>query len=562
MSETPGSALRMDDGVLDEVQSRLERVRRAREAHGIPTKLGSYWWAVSASQSETGAAMLFGGPQMGHFTPNIVYEVGLHGAGFNVVGITFVGAPGILIGHNGRVAWSVTSGFGDQVDVFVESLHPTDRYRYWYQGAWRTMERRTETFQVKDGAPVTVEIARTVHGPVVSSDMAAGTALSERRAHWNLELVAWDALLTMSSAADVEEGMQAVAAMPLSYNIILADQDGHIGYRQAGHQPIRAAGFDRRLPLPGTGQAEWQGFLGPTAMPHVFNPSSGKLGNWNNKPMLGWASGDAVNWGTVDRVQRIFDLLDRSEPFTPEIMKTIAYDIGRHDYRADALLPYLLTALDAPGVSADPRLPQAQQILRDWDYRTDEGAVGESIFDAWRTRVFSDTFGDELGSYLVTLQDPVNPTGDSLLTRVLQGPAASLPVARDYFNGIAPSVTQVDSLVTALDDLTLQFGTPDMTKWLWDPGTIDFTEGELTFGSVPWFSRGSYMQFIELNRPWARGENVLPPGESGTLLVGSDGYLQPDSHFMDQLDLYRNWQYKPMPLYYLPFTRYLPLIVK
>jgi hypothetical protein len=143
-----------------------------------------------------------------------------------------------------------------------------------------------------------------------------------------------------------------------------------------------------------------------------FQPIFREAGKLEQQANGGWANGDAVNWGTVDRVQRIFDLLERDAPLTPERMKAIAYDIGRHDYRADALLSYLLTALDAPGVPADPRLPQAEQVLRGWDFRTDEGAVGESIFSAWRTRVLGDTFGDELGDYLVTLQDPFNATGD------------------------------------------------------------------------------------------------------------------------------------------------------
>ena len=91
-----------------------------------------------------------------------------------------------------------------------------------------------------------------------------------------------------------------------------------------------------------------------------------------------------------------------------------------------------------------------------------------------------------------------------------------------------------------------------MTRWGFDPGTIDFKVGPFTVAQIPWYSRGSYMQFLELARPWARGENILPPGQSGTLLLDSQGYLVPDPHFVDQVELARNWQYKPMPLYYFP----------
>ena len=180
---------------------------------------------------------------MGYMTPNVGYEVALHGPGFNVRGLAFAGAPGVLIGQNGRVAGASPPGFGDQVDVYAETLDPADPARYWYQGAWHVMEQRTETIQVKGGAPVTLEVYRTVHGPVVATDPASNTALSERRAHWGQELAAWQVILQIDAITTVADGMAAAANLPMSYNFLFADQEGHIGYRQGGHQPVPRAGI-------------------------------------------------------------------------------------------------------------------------------------------------------------------------------------------------------------------------------------------------------------------------------------------------------------------------------
>jgi penicillin amidase len=48
---------------------------------GLPSKFGSNAWVVSPSKSATKNALQQGGPQMGQSIPQIVLEVGLHGAG-------------------------------------------------------------------------------------------------------------------------------------------------------------------------------------------------------------------------------------------------------------------------------------------------------------------------------------------------------------------------------------------------------------------------------------------------------------------------------------------------
>lgn len=104
---------------------------------------GSNALAVDGEHTETGEPMLFGGPQMGYFSPPVIHEIGLHGAGFDVAGIGVVGTPSVVIGRTPEFAWSVTSGYDDQVDTIAVELHPEDRHRYWWNGEWRRMETET-----------------------------------------------------------------------------------------------------------------------------------------------------------------------------------------------------------------------------------------------------------------------------------------------------------------------------------------------------------------------------------------------------------------------------------
>ena len=81
--------------------------------------------------------------------------------------------------------------------------------------------------------------------------------------------------------------------MSWNENTMVADDSGSIGWWHPGRLPIRPKRWDERLPLPGTGQAEWRGFLKPSQLPHVINPERGWLANWNNMPSAGWTVGDA-----------------------------------------------------------------------------------------------------------------------------------------------------------------------------------------------------------------------------------------------------------------------------
>ncbi len=535
---------RTDPALVLAARDRFQRVKDHLTELGVPSGLGSYAWAVTPSRTANGYALLLGGPQMGFPTPHIAFEVGLHAPGIDVVGMAFAGAPAVLIGTNEEVAWTSTSGIADQVDVYIETLNPENPRQYWYDGAWRDMESRVEVINVRGADPVEVTVYRTVHGPVFFFDENNGIAMSQRRSHWDREVQTATAFFDFDRASTVEEFGAGVDKIVTSHNFIYADKAGNIAYWQGGLQPIRPAGFDPRLPLPGDGSAEWVGIVPQEEMPFVVNPDQGWLANWNNKPRADWPNGDDADWGAVNRNWSIERLLMEDESMTFDDMNAIAIDIGRHDYRADFLKPFLLAAGEA--ISPLPEgVPEALETLRTWPNRVDEGEVGATIFERWRTMVRRRVFGDELGPFVDQgfIRDD---TADNMLLHALLGADASLPPSRDYFNGEDPNQVLIDALADAVASLTAELG-PDMSQWGYDPGTIEFRwQGQL-IGSIPWYSRGSYIQIVEMTDP-VRGVNILPPGQSGFVGVGPGGVPVFDPHFADQLALAAAWQYKPMHL--------------
>ena len=118
------------------VRARARRHSRASSPHSA----GSKMWAMR----KLGHAWLLTGPQLGFVMPERLVEIELHSPTLDVRGTTAAGAPVIGIGHNEHVAWGVTSGLGDEDDLYAEELVGDEGYRF--RGETRAMECRDETF--------------------------------------------------------------------------------------------------------------------------------------------------------------------------------------------------------------------------------------------------------------------------------------------------------------------------------------------------------------------------------------------------------------------------------
>ena len=260
---------------------------------------GSYMFAV---RKPKGGAVLFNGPQLGYSIPELFVELEIHAPGLNVRGVTAAGAPVIAIGHNDDVAWGITSGLTDDDDLYVEKLVPGQPEQYRYKGEVRTMDCRDETFtyssppsdllggSVPGAGSETERICRTVHGPV--QVRAGNVAYARRYAIWGRELETLEGLAAVNTAKDIGDVQRAVRRLTWNENLMAADSKGNIGYWHPGLIQKRPSNFDQRLPLPGTGNAEWPGLVSRSRLPSVINPKQGYLVNWNNIPSQGWTTGD------------------------------------------------------------------------------------------------------------------------------------------------------------------------------------------------------------------------------------------------------------------------------
>lgn len=275
---------------LQQVQAEANSAAVYSAAHdlALPIKWGSYAWVLSGTKSVSGSPLLLGGPQMGFETPQIAHEVQLTGAGYNVMGMGFAGTPGVLIGMNDHLAFTTTSGLSHNEDIFTEKLAPGDEHRYVYKGKTLAMEHRVERILVRGGQPIDYDVYRTVHGPVVAWSPDKTMAYAKGMTYFKQDVGTIVGVLGFDTSKTLADFARNAAKIVTNHNFLVATQDGDIGYWLCGLFPIYHKGSDPRLPLAGTGEQDWQGFVPFAQVPHATDPSIGMFFNWNNKPAAGW----------------------------------------------------------------------------------------------------------------------------------------------------------------------------------------------------------------------------------------------------------------------------------
>ncbi|WP_240620340.1 penicillin acylase family protein, partial [Peribacillus acanthi] len=172
---------------------------------------GSNNWVVSGDKSASGKPLLADDPHLSLNTPSIWYQMHLQAPTVNVSGVIFAGIPGIILGHNEKVAWGVTNVGPDVQDLYIEKRNPENKEEFLYMGEWEKAQIIQEPIKVKDEKTIDYDVTITRHGPIISEfagDAGKETALALR---WtaldpSAEL---EAVLNMNKANNWNEFEQA-----------------------------------------------------------------------------------------------------------------------------------------------------------------------------------------------------------------------------------------------------------------------------------------------------------------------------------------------------------------
>ncbi len=356
--------------------------------------VGSNNWVVAGSRTRSGKPLLASDPHLGLRAPSIWYLARLEAPGIAVEGATLPGLPGVVIGHNERIAWGLTNLEPDVQDLFVERVDPRDPARYLWKGQSLAFETRTEILHVRGGPDVRLTVRNSVHGPIVTDVISGADKL---RAPVSLRWTGLDAddrtgeaFLSIDEARDWKSFLAAVALLHApAQNFVYADVDGHIGYTASGAIPLRPRS-DGLLPTPGDGEDDWTGFIPFDRLPRTLDPPRGYIVTANNRVVSDaypWAI--ARDWPEPYRARRIEDRILSNPRLTREDLRAIQLD--RVSYQAREVLPLLLDTHPADKASG-----MALERLRTWKGEFAPDSVPAAIYAAWYAAL-SAMPEDELG---------------------------------------------------------------------------------------------------------------------------------------------------------------------
>ena len=525
---------------------------------------------VGKKKAKGANSILLNGPQFGWYNPAYTYSIGLHGAGYDLVGNTPFAYPGILFGNNPDIAWGSTWGAGDVVDIYRETLNPNNPEEYLFEGRYRPMEVRTETIQVKGADPVSFKVYKTVHGLLISRDDEQQIAYAKKRAWQGREIETLMAWTHQGKASSHQDWLKYAARSAFNINFYYADQQGNIGYAFTGKYPERKPGHDNRLPASGEGDQEWLGIKPFARNPQVYNPSSGYIANWNNKPADDFIAPDMFwySWSEADRVDTMKAIMDAKGKFTADDVKQMMEDVSYADVNARYFIPFLDEA--TRHLKADDARRQAVQLLLDWDMtshdRDRDGQYDEAattLFQAWLPEMLTETFKDDIpGSFFnwyasagyPSPQSPLRSSvniqpGTKALLQALRGEDAGVKQTYDFLNGRPAGELVLASLERALNKVKAQHGDNPVN---WKLPVVPMRFFTNNFLGMPQagddevrnthiaMNRGTENNLVIFNGKQVETHEVVAPGQSG--FIAPDG--TPSPHYEDQLKLYEAFEYK------------------
>jgi penicillin amidase len=510
---------------------------------------GSNNWSISGRRTTTGKPVLSNDTHLSHSVPSTWWIVQLKGAGFDVEGFTIPGVPGVTLGHNERIAFGVTSAYGDAQDIFTERFRDARSDEYRVGRSWLKAEHRVESIPVKGKPDEKIDVLVTVHGPIVQRHGSSGYALAWTALRDADHAIALRSLDLASNWTQFRAALSQLVGPNLNFGY--ADADGNIGYQDAGRLPLRA-GFDGWLSADGSDPRQaWRGDIPFDRMPHAFNPPAGVLATANNALTLPTYA-PALSTGLYAppyRIDRIYTLLAQRPKWAPEDVAALQSDsLDIPDLRLARLTAALLSR------SPDAALRKIADQLSAWDGHASIDSRAPTFISAERENLTKMLLQPRLGIEYEPYRAQFHPI--AAIERALDGDRSMVPIGITR-ESVMAAIPRAAAQTASAFGVDASSGLDTLPSWgVQDAARFDHPLGEvwplnvlLNFKPVPQPGDpysiyqakpdfGPSMRLLADSADWDHSSMVLTLGESGNWSDAHDG---------DQLQDWVSNRYRPTP---------------
>ncbi|MEP7251562.1 MAG: penicillin acylase family protein [Ginsengibacter sp.] len=360
---------------------------------------GSNNWAVAGTKTKSGYPILCNDPHLGLNLPSLWYEMQISTPTFNVYGVSFPGAPAVIIGFNDNCAFGFTNAERDVRDYYEIKFRDDTRKEYWFNNKWQPTTFRTEHIRVKGGEPDFIDsVAYTLIGPVMYDKSFSGGRNTNNKYY----AVRWKAhdpsnelkmFTLLDKAKNYEDYAEAIKYLHTpGQNCLFASKAGDIAIWDQGEFPAK---WKRQgdFVMPGTDSSYfWQGMIPQEENPHMINPERGFVSSANQMPAdtsypyyLGGSYPPYRGWEINKRLNEMYNI-------TPQDMMKLQTD--NYDVFAGMALPVLIKNIDVAKLDGEER--KYFELLKGWNLQNDIQSKGPTIFvlawDSLENRVWRDEF--------------------------------------------------------------------------------------------------------------------------------------------------------------------------
>lgn len=361
---------------------------------------GSNNWAVNGTKTKSGRPILCNDPHLGLNMPSLWYEMQIHTPEWNAYGVSFPGAPCIIIGFNDSCAFGFTNAMRDVRDYYSIRFKDDSKTEYWFDSSWQPTMQNIDTFHVKGRPDYYDTVAYTVFGPVMYDKTFTG--LGQPRTNGQAYAVRWKAhdasnelmlFYSLNHARNYQDYYNALPWLTCpGQNCLFASKTGDIAIWQQAQFPAK---WKRQgdFVMPGTDSSfMWQGLIPMNENPHLINPVRGFVSSANQLPVDTTYPYYIGGHHDLYRGKIINRYLSQMQNITVGDMEKMQTD--NYNLLAETAMPLLMKSI------IESRLSGVEQKylgeLKNWDFRYDPAERAPAIFNSWFDSLSVAVWADEL----------------------------------------------------------------------------------------------------------------------------------------------------------------------